>query len=114
MSIKFNLTGHKKLWNWLAEHPRNSKGDYFRIANELIPEHDCYACDYSERCVNQMDCDAFCESCPFMIENSIFCLNGLYDEWEDAKEDENAARERVKELALKIANLPVREGVECE
>lgn len=38
MEQKFNLTAHKKLWNWLANNPGMDKEDYFDIMG--IPEED--------------------------------------------------------------------------
>lgn len=42
---------HRKLWNWLAEHPDRSKADYFRergFTPSDDPVNDCFACEAAE------------------------------------------------------------------
>lgn len=110
MKNVFNHTAHKALWNWLADHPDKSKTDYFVLNNITeIPYDYCYACDYDieaeipvRRCCN----------CPLIGWGAERCYNidGLYDEYLDTllAQDEEEGRK----VALKIANLPVKEGVE--
>lgn len=113
MKQKFNLTGHKKLWEWLANNPEKEKRDYFSVMGmpkKDHPESLCYACEY--------DNDDSCRSCPLDGWNSdgkclCQCIsdNGLYGRWEDAMDAHDY--ETACKIAHEIANLPVRAGVEC-
>lgn len=110
--MKFNLTAHKELWNWLAENPSNKKEDWpgweenagkYKKVDEL-----CFACQYA----NDVDGKyGGCRSCPLDgYKEGIGCLKGLFIKWEYAHQ---SLQER-SGFACQIANLPVREGVECE
>lgn len=46
--LYFNWTAHKKLWNWLALHPRASKRDWPGWADiNPIPRSHCFACSFA-------------------------------------------------------------------
>lgn len=107
---KFNHTAHKALWIWLSENPKKSKkdwpgwkingGKYSRIANY------CFACEFTV-------VGGTCYDCPLIWPNRN-CVGSkdsasLFVEWESTDNLEERAS-----LALQIANLPVKEGVETE
>ena len=101
----FNHTAHKELWNYLAENPTKWKEDWpgWKINGGEYSKVDshCFACEFTI-------CGT-CYDCP-LIWPSGCCTNysGLYKKW--VEEDINL-KERTS-LALQIANLPVKEGVE--
>lgn len=52
---------HRKMWNWLAEHPEKWKDDYFEIHHEQLGYiyNDCFLCEY-----NSQNSDYYCgEDC---------------------------------------------------
>ena len=107
MNIKFDHTNHKKLWNWLAENPDKNKDEWpeweknggtVKRAVSL-----CFACDYVE------DSMLTCYECPldwpFQKDTMKTCSHSLFGLWLPYNKDS-------AEIALQIANLPVKEGVE--
>ncbi len=101
----FNHTAHKELWNYLAENPTEWKvnwpgwetngGKYNKVNSH------CFACEFI---VGGTCCD-----CPLIWPNNDCAgYNGLHTKW--AKE--GISLEERTSLALKIANLPVRNGIE--
>ena len=42
---------HRKMWNWLAEHPEKWKDDYFEIYHEKFGHifYDCFLCEYNHQ-----------------------------------------------------------------
>lgn len=102
----FNRTAHKALWIWLSANPGMDKldwlgwkrngGDYDEV------ESHCFACGFAEKC---NDCPL---EWPGKHCNGIGD-EGLYGEWEFTEDPQERAS-----LALQIANLPVKEGVETE
>lgn len=119
---KFNLTAHKKLWNWLSENPTKRKEDcpiWQKNGGELkVDSRDCFACDYASEfhgfllknnLVPMPVTTSCCEYCPLQNHNKVgsHCLDGIYTNW--------LFRRHIRAYyAKKIADFPVREGVECE
>ncbi len=110
---KFNLTGHKALWHWLADNPGKFKKNYFdsiQLPEETRPKKLCYACDYDKnKCVH-------CPLCGWNINGLDVCWSGsgsggLYKLWIDAMCAHNY--DRACKIARRIADLPVIKGVEC-
>ena len=101
----FNHTAHKKLWTWLSENPEMDKedwpeweingGKYYEVSNL------CFACEF--------DLDSTCCDCP-LIWPYEYCTrqHGLYRRWISI----GISSEERTSLALQIANLPVRDGIE--
>lgn len=112
MSVVFNLTGHRALWDWLANNPKRAKYEWPGWQRnggkyEIIDNY-CFACDYAaKKGLN-------CYKCPLVGWGSDgkFCIGrferNLYGRWKDCYLSERS------ELAAKIRDLPVREGVEYE
>lgn len=97
---------HRKLWNWLAEHPDQCKTDYFYDHPEKPhPRNRCYACDVAAEKVRSR-VDSICSYCPLGGEYVLGCSYdvGLYADWTNAGYDDNYAL-RAK-LARQIAELP--------
>ena len=107
MNIKFDHTSHKKLWNWLAENPDKEKRDWpewkenggeIKRATSL-----CFACDYVEHnCLSCCECPL---DWPFQKDLMKICSQSLFGVWTRHSKDS-------AEVALQIANLPVKDGVE--
>ena len=99
----FNHTAHKKLWNYLAENPTKWKEDWpgWKINGGEYSNicHHCFACEFT--------IDSICYRCP-LIWPSGYCYSGLYKKWIE----KGISLEERTSLALQIANLPVKEGVE--
>ena len=38
---------HRKMWNWLAEHPDMDKDDYLELNSLKRPTNECFLCHYS-------------------------------------------------------------------
>lgn len=112
MSVVFNLTGHRALWGWLAENPDKSKGDWpgWKMNGGSYENEEllCFACAYTED--NKLGCD----KCPLVGwgNDGIFCVGAnernLFGRWMHGTLAVRA------EMAAKIRDLPVREGVEYE
>lgn len=109
----FNHTAHRELWEWLAEHPFESKYGWPGWEHHAIPAFACFACQYTidAKGTGLMDCTL----CPLDWGNEARrCVlpdsddAGPYGTWEESLGKISTR----KELALHIANLPVREGVE--
>ena len=96
---------HRKLWNYLADHPETKKADYFKNWDiDSIPRSYCFACEAALQEVNRMGAYHICWFCPLGGKHIVGCDSGLYVEWYKAVSPE--CRQR---LALQIANLPWKE-----
>ena len=97
----FNHTAHKELWNYLAENPTKWKEDWpkWKINGGEYSSvcHHCFACEFTV--------DNICYDCPLIWPNG-YCYE-LYEKW--AKE--GISLEERTSLAIKIANLPVKNGI---
>ena len=102
----FNHTAHKKLWTWLSENPEMGKDDWpgWKVNGG---EYDkvyrlCFACEFI---VDDACCD-----CPLIWPHNECCTerHGLYKRWASKC---TVTKNRTS-LALQIANLPVRDGIE--
>lgn len=40
---------HRKMWNWLAEHPDMDKDDYLELNDFEYVENECFLCHYSHQ-----------------------------------------------------------------
>lgn len=108
--MKFNHTAHKKLWTWLSENPEMNKYNWpgwewnGGIADKVV--NGCFACEF---------CNILCGECPLLwpkVRGKLgpcHTKGGLYEKWANSKDPEIQSI-----LALQIANLPVKEGVETE
>ncbi len=97
----FNHTAHKELWNYLAENPTKQKEDWpeWKVNGGKYSRVDgnCFACEFT--------IDDTCYDCP-LIWPIDFCAS--YKKWAE----EGISLEERTSLALQIANLPVKEGIE--
>ena len=92
---------HRKLWNWLADHPDKDKDDYFEDwPEERIPIQECFACEATRKGSLAADCGR----CPLGGPDIVGCYdwNGLYQTWSRYWQH---PKERA-ELARQIAELP--------
>ena len=106
MSVKFNHTKHKELWNWLADNPGSLKQEWPGWNGKLV-ENCCFACVYDEEKMAEEGCSECCKHCPLEWPGNLVCGedNNLYSEWVDTIKDDGS-------IARKIANIPVKFGVE--
>ena len=114
---KFNHTAHKEMWTWLAENPEMEKKDWpgwKAFDKDYFEDHNlCFACEFISKT------DLGCENCPIDWPRNRDGLSvcdgiwGLWAKWEWWEEQFSKKEERAS-LALQIANLPVKEGVETE
>jgi hypothetical protein len=119
--MKFNVEGHKALWNWLAENTDMTKRNWpgwKKNGGEYDDESImglCFACDYVAYMMELGEEDDFvlkCNFCPLkewrdlmhgMAEGENPCIESYYG---DFNRSQGEAR---KELALIIANMEVVE-----
>ena len=105
--MQFNLTGHRKLWNWLAAHPEKDKDKWpgwdANGGEYKIPINECFACEYD----NEFDSD--CTHCPLAFNDCCFGYGELFDRWFRARQEKDM--ELTRTYALAIVNTPVRKGV---
>lgn len=96
---------HRKLWNWLADHPKAEKSDYFEDWDiDSIPRSCCFACEVAYRAADRANTYASCRFCPLGGQCIVGCDDGLYAEWCEA-----VSPKRRQQLALQIAKLPWKE-----
>lgn len=80
---------HREMWNWLADHPDKTKGDWFELqkCKDIIPRSRCFACeiyDQTNKCPLCSD-----EKCTDRMTGTS-CLNGLFAQWWCSKGFERA------------------------
>lgn len=133
----FSHTLHKRMWEWLSENPRRKEVDFIsacRMNRErrkvLLANGNSFACEYASALYHTAPRkDVLCKFCPLVWEDGgDWCLGGLVFEWaglqtvrrcvirekengESLVEVQRFVEEKMCDVALKIANLPVREGV---
>lgn len=96
---------HRKLWNWLADHPEKEKRDYFEDWGAAsIPRSGCFACEVASRKARRMNIFGGCRFCPLGGPSVVGCDSGLYAVWRCAPDPEER-----QQLARKIADLPWKE-----
>lgn len=109
--MKFNHTAHRQLWNWLADNPWANKGDWPGWVTFDNPmENDCFACEYVKDVpiANKCNCPLIWPENYTKDANDCVGALGMYNVWNNCDFSEHRS-----DLARAIANLPVREGVEC-
>lgn len=96
---------HRKLWNWLADHPGAEKHDYFRNWDpDSVPRNECFACEVACREADRTDTYRTCKCCPLGGGRIVGCNGGLYTEWATT-----TFRKRRQQLARIIATLSWKE-----
>lgn len=104
MEKVFKHIDHKRLWTWLHFNPEKHKNDWpeWEYNGGDVPEvfGDCFACEYSIDCTD----------CPLVWEDGNEHFNcALFFKWDESEDTEIR-----REIALRIANLPIREGTICK
>ena len=109
--MKFDKVNHKEMWLWLSRHPNEPKSAWPKWEDNggtvVKPENMCFACsatpldddyDYDAKFLN-------CEHCVLVWGNDRrkTCNDAEFGEW---KLEEDLKKK--SELALRIANLPLR------
>lgn len=112
----FDYTNHIALWTWLSQNPCATKKEWpgwEKISEKMIFEYShCFACKYAFNC---------CDDCPLVWPDNG-CTNkdkSLYDTWCGLVRFANnytitmeEFKHYRKQIAHKIANLPIKERVE--
>ena len=112
--IEFKWEEHKRLWIWLSENPGATKSDWpeWNIYGHSMTH--CFACDFQsafreKNNVENAYMGSTCNFCPLSKNSSCLmrnCLGSLYYQWACGSIKERPA------LALKIANLPLRDDLD--
>lgn len=63
---------HRKMWNWLAEHPDMDKDDYLELNDFEYVENECFLCHYS----HQNDGECCGEDCILDWGETNGCIGG--------------------------------------
>jgi len=115
--VKFQLTNHRKMWEWLAENLSGEDGSllpeeyltkykqqWFKANDKPDIYNHCYACDYALA----HDVESPCQQCPLWYD----CKTGIYKDLLEAiaANDEN----EIYKLCMLFVKSPVRNGVEVE
>lgn len=104
---------HRKLWNWLADHPEAKKQDYFENWDLVdLPCNLCFACEVAKSTTFGVDILISCSRCPLFLGDECQagkCCGGLFRDWVCEEQPEKR-----RKLARQIANLPWKEKKEEE
>lgn len=110
----FDHTAHKRLWLWLALRPWAEKTEWPGWRDCYPQLHNCFACAFASvvkhEMMRQYPTASLCMFCPLQINDKLKCLNNWYNFW-DETEKTPKNYPLLTQIALKIANLPIREGV---
>lgn len=137
LTKKQAIEEHRKMWNWIADAIKNKEDwsvvescyDWDSLIMDLKRHYllnyegqkykdiraACFCCEYADNVRNNTYYDNnFCRYCPVIWGSPTGCCCVEYGEYTelvtlDGYSDEN--RRKAYILALKIANLPEREGV---
>ena len=109
----FNHTAHVQLWTWLADNPDRTKEDWPGWDYYKRQDNDCFACTVSRALCHEAQSpreyfDVCHRYCPLKWPRNKPCYAGVYGIWCD--NDNYKVR---RKLAQYIANLPVKEGIQC-
>lgn len=111
MTKVFQWTLHKELWYWLAENPGKSKDQWpqwdFNGGTVDSVTMMCFACQYIK------EHNTGCSQCPLVWSSELGCCGGYNDEAEYSQWENCGDPQERAELALTIAELPVKPGVVC-
>lgn len=106
---KFNHEAHKEMWLWLAENPECEKWEWPELKKiRKRPACFCFACEAAEH--DKAETNMVCAKCPLiwpgnyiLKEDGAICFQSIFGKWQKGHSPY---------LARKIANLPLREGVQ--
>lgn len=106
--MKFNHTAHKKLWLWLSEDTCREKihwpGWEHNGGDTPMAINECVACGYAYSKTGSI---LVCNHCPLVWPGGgCTGKRGLFKLW-------CLYPGEGKELAKRIANLPVKDGIDC-
>lgn len=66
---------HRKMWNWLAEHPDKDKSDYWELNSLECPTGGCFLCHYS----HQNDGECCGEDCILDWGDTGGCMGSMFN-----------------------------------
>lgn len=66
---------HRKMWNWLAEHPDRDKSDYWELNSLEYPTGGCFLCHYSHQ--NERECCG--EDCILDWGDTGGCMGNIFN-----------------------------------
>lgn len=114
---------HRKMWNWLAEHPDMDKDDYLKLNDFEYVENECFLCHYShqndkkccgEDCILDWGKTSGCIGTTFNLGlykvyyELISLLRGINKNSERNKDIAKGLRLIISRTARAIAELPER------
>lgn len=138
LTKKQAIEEHRKMWNWIAEQIKikplkklfslpnydwvalisDLKYHYLYYVKKQVfdgLDNNCFCCEYARNKSNYAYYNTdICRHCPIVWSGSDKTCKGVFGEYRELillneYSDEN--NEKAYKLALKIANLPEREGV---
>lgn len=94
---------HRKMWNWLAEHPEKDKGDYLKSNDFKYVDDECFLCHYNHQ--NDEECCG--EECIIDWGDAGGCMGSMFNlglykvyyELTSLLRDINKNSERSKDIA---------------
>lgn len=130
LTRKQAIKEHRKMWNWLAEHPEKDKGDYlesndFEYNGFEYVESECFLCHYNhqnegkycgEECIIDWGDTGGCIGTTFNLGlykvyyelTSLLCGTNKNSEW--GKDIAKGLQLIISHTAKAIAELPEKEG----
>lgn len=110
--MKFQHALHRKLWLWLADNPDKRKYHWPKWrcngGTVEVPVNECFACEATGHSTGRCNCVLLWPDNDRPNANDCMGELGLFRKWEWEDHCDTRAN-----LARTIAELPVREGVEC-
>lgn len=117
--IMFNYSGHKELWDWVANNPGYSKHQWpgwIENGGKYTSQNACFACEYSERIVKKHSTAKYCE-CPLVWPSAVpqilncFSAGSPYAQWHRGYIYKTLGTEQMSTLAGRVRDLPVFSGI---
>ena len=87
---------HIALWTWLSLNGEREKSEWFEAFNVPEVRNYCFACEEAEDC-HHCPLTKSTSKCGYVL---LDCLNGLYEQWNEAD-----SLERREKLAMEIATM---------
>ena len=93
---------HIALWVWLSMDGEREKNEWFKMFGVPKVENHCFVCEAAEDC-HHCPLTKSTSKCGYVL---LDCLNGLYEQWNEAD-----SLERREKLAMEIATMKWEERI---
>ena len=91
---------HKRMWNWLADHPSFDKDDIEAVEGWKLEDlkHRCFLCEYYLKLYED------CKLCPLSGGNpeKPACINRLYGIWDAARRSSGSEAKQIKSFSARL------------